>query len=78
MRLKMLLVSLLYLQMIGTACAAVFRASAVVVDITPNDPQWLGGYAARQSDGVNDRLYHRIAVLDDGKTAVFFISTIQQ
>jgi neutral ceramidase len=75
MQLKLLLVSLVYLQMIGTACAAVFRASAVVVDITPNDPQWLSGYAARQSDGVNDRLYHRIAVLDDGKTTVFFIST---
>jgi hypothetical protein len=71
----MLLVSLLYLQMIGTAGAAVFRASAVTVDITPNDPQWLSGYAARQSDGVNDRLYHRIAVLDDGKTTVYFVST---
>jgi neutral ceramidase len=75
MRLKMLLVSLLYLQMIGTACAAIFRASAVVVDITPSDPQWLSGYGARQSDGVNDRLYHRIAVLDDGNTTVYLIST---
>jgi hypothetical protein len=62
-------------QLVGTASAGTFRASAVKVDITPSSPQWLAGYKARQSDGVRDRLYHRIAALDDGKTTVYFVST---
>jgi hypothetical protein len=57
------------------AGAADFRASAVRVDITPTEPQWLLGYQARQSDGVNDRLYHRVAALDDGTTRLFIISS---
>jgi neutral ceramidase len=63
------------LQFAVSAYAGTLRASAVQVDITPTSPQWLAGYAARQSDGVHDHLYHRIAVLDDGKTTVFFVST---
>ena len=57
------------------AGASEFRASAVRVDITPTEPQWLLGYQARQSDGVNDRLYHRVAALDDGTTRLFIISS---
>lgn len=52
-----------------------FRASAVKVDITPSGSKWLAGYPARQSTGVHDRLFHRIAALDDGHTQFFLISS---
>ncbi len=62
---------------IGVASAAGtgFRASVARVDITPAEPQWLLGYQARQSDGINDRLYHRVAVLDDGRAQLFIVSS---
>jgi len=65
----------LNLQFAAASHAAAFRASAVSVDITPDSPQWLSGYSARQSNGVRDHLFHKIVALDDGKTAVYFIST---
>ncbi|MCA9410412.1 MAG: hypothetical protein KC944_04330, partial [Candidatus Omnitrophica bacterium] len=43
-----------------------FRAACVKVDITPETPQWLHGYGPRKSDGVHDKIYHRIVVMDDG------------
>lgn len=52
-----------------------FRASVVKVDITPDRPQWLLGYGARQSTSVHDRIYHRIVAMDDGKTQFFLISS---
>jgi len=52
-----------------------FRAAAVKVDITPKTPQWLMGYAARQSTGVHDPISHRIAAIDDGSTQVFLIAS---
>lgn len=52
-----------------------FRAAVVKVDITPESPQMLLGYQARRSDGVHDKIYHRIVALDDGKTQFFIIST---
>ena len=55
--------------------AAEFRAACVQVDITPDTPQWLHGYAPRQSTGVHDRLYHRIAALDDGATAFYLVAS---
>jgi len=51
------------------------RAAVVKVDITPEKPQWLLGYQARQSTGVHDKLYHRILVLDDGTTELALVST---
>ena len=75
MQMRIPVVLLVCFQLVGTACAGVFRASAVKVDITPSSPQWLEGYGARKSDGVRDPIYHRIAALDDGDTTVFFIST---
>ena len=54
-----------------TLSAATFRAAAVKVDITPATTQWLMGYAPRQSNGVHDRIYHRIVAMDDGH--VFFL-----
>jgi hypothetical protein len=51
------------------------RASAVKVDITPETPQWLMGYQARQSTGVLDRIYHRVVALDAGGTAFYLISS---
>jgi neutral ceramidase len=54
---------------------AAFRASAVEVDITPDTPQWLMGYAARQSTGVHDKIYHRIVAMDDGTTQFYLVSS---
>ncbi len=52
-----------------------FRASVVKVDITPDNPQMLLGYGARKSDGIHDRIYHKVVAMDDGKTQFFLIST---
>lgn len=57
------------------AVLAEFRAAVVKVDITPTDPQPLLGYQARTSTGVHDRLYHRIAAMDDGVLQFFLVST---
>lgn len=54
---------------------ASFRASAVETDITPNTPQWLMGYQARQSTGVHDKIYHRIVAMDDGKTQFYLVAS---
>ena len=54
---------------------AEFRAACVKVDITPDTPQWLHGFAPRQSTGVRDRIYHRIAAMDDGASAFYLVST---
>lgn len=75
MKPKSSLLLLLPLLLLGSAYGAGFRASAVEVDITPDSPQWLLGYGARQSDGVHDHIYHRIAALDDGNRTIYFIST---
>jgi neutral ceramidase len=61
--------------MAALAQAASFRAAAAKVDITPKDSQWLMGYAARQSTGVHDRIYHRVVAMDDGATQFYLIST---
>jgi hypothetical protein len=58
-----------------TLGAAPFRASVVKIDITPDQPQWLLGYAPRQSTGVHDHLHHRIVAMDDGATQFYLIST---
>jgi neutral ceramidase len=60
---------------LAAAVNAEFRAAAVKVDISPKTPQWLMGYGARQSTGVHDAIFHRIAALDDGSTQVFLIAS---
>ncbi len=60
---------------VGQAALDQFRAACVKVDITPDTPQWLHGYAPRQSEGVHDRIYHRIAAMDDGDKTFFLVST---
>jgi neutral ceramidase len=55
--------------------AAGFRAAVVKLDITPSEPKWMVGYAARQSTGVHDRLFHKILVLDDGRGEFVLVST---
>lgn len=59
----------------ATAAAGQFRAACVKEDITPDTPQWLHGYRPRRSEGVHDRIYHRIAAMDDGTTTFFLVST---
>ncbi len=53
----------------------IFRAAVVKVDITPEEPQMLAGYPERKSTGVHDRIFHRIVILDDGKTQFCLVST---
>ena len=71
-----LLALLLLSQIFGSVVyAGVFRAAVVKVDITPDNPQMLLGYQARQSTGVHDKIYHRIIALDDGTTQFFIVSS---
>lgn len=65
----------LFFAAVALAARAEFRAAAVKVDITPKSPQWLMGYGARQSTGVHDPIFHRIAALDDGATQIFLIAS---
>lgn len=71
------LVILLTLLALGwpSPARADLRAAATKVDITPQNPQWLLGYQARQSTGVLDRIYHRVLALDAGGTPFYLIST---
>src|SRR5262245_57646504 len=54
---------------------AEFRASVVKVDVTPTASKWLLGYAARQSTGVHDPIFHRVVAMDDGETKIILVST---
>jgi hypothetical protein len=47
----------------------------VKVDITPETPQFLAGYGARESNGIHDHIFHRIVVMDDGLTQFFLVSS---
>ena len=44
-------------------------------DITPQNSQWLLGYQPRQSNGVHDRIYHRVLALEAGPTQFYLISS---
>ena len=57
------------------AASSAFRAAAVKVDITPQNSQWLLGYQARQSNGIHDRIYHRVLALEAGPTQFYLISS---
>ncbi len=59
----------------ASSARADLRAAAVKVDITPQNPQWLLGYQARQSNGVHDNIYHRVMALDTGAAPFYLIST---
>jgi neutral ceramidase len=69
------LLFLLCLVLSGKASGGSFRAAVVKVDITPETPQFLAGYGARESNGVHDHIFHRIVVLDDGVTRFFLVSS---
>jgi hypothetical protein len=54
---------------------AALKAAVVKVDITPERPEWLLGYGARQSNGTHDPIFHRVLLLDDGKTQFAWASS---
>jgi hypothetical protein len=58
-----------------TTTKGTLRASAVKVDITPQNSQWLSGYGERQSTGVLDPIFHRVIALDAGGTQFYLISS---
>ncbi len=59
----------------ASAAPSGLRAAVAKIDLTPEKPKNLLGYAARQSTGVLDRIHHRILVLDDGATRFFLVSS---
>ena len=67
--------ALVTILMSATALMGEFRAAAVKVDITPQSPQWLLGYAPRKSSGTHDPIYHRVLALDDGRTQFYLAAT---
>jgi neutral ceramidase len=73
----MRIIFITFLLLAGLAAAAQknFRAAVVKINITPNSPKQLLGYAARLSTGIHDSIYHRIIVLDDGTTQFYLVST---
>jgi hypothetical protein len=75
MRLRVILFLAFFVGSGASGYASGFRAAAVEVDITPTTPQWLLGYGARQSDGVHDHIFHRIAALDDGHRTFYIVSS---
>ena len=77
-RLHILLLSVLFIfakPSFGQKQTGEFKASVVKIDITPNEPKMLLGYAARKSTGIHDRIYHRIVAMDDGVKQFFLVST---
>ncbi len=58
-----------------TLSAQTFRAAVAKTDITPDNSQQLLGYQARKSTGIHDRIYHRVVVMDDGKTRFVLVSS---
>ncbi len=61
--------------MVTQETSGTFRAACVKVDVTPDQPQWLQGYGQRLSEGVHDKLYHRIVAMDDSTTQFYLIAT---
>jgi hypothetical protein len=57
--------------------AAGIRAGAARVDITPQGPIWMSGYAVRNkpSEGVRHPIYVRALAIDAGSGPVVFVST---
>lgn len=58
-----------------SATASGFRAAAAKADITPSSPKWLMGYADRQSTGVLDHIYVRVAALEAEGVQVYLVSS---
>lgn len=71
----LLLFFLSYFSLSSVAYGNELRAAVTKVDITPDTPQFLAGYSARESTGVLDRIFHRIIVLDDGVKQFFLVSS---
>jgi Neutral/alkaline non-lysosomal ceramidase, N-terminal len=57
------------------ATAAGFRAAALKADITPETSQWLMGYAARQSTGVHDHIYHRVVAMEAAGVQFYLVAS---
>src|SRR5215217_1250577 len=72
---RSILITIVILAGFAAAAQKNFRAAVVKINITPNSPKQLLGYAARLSNGIHDSIYHRIIVLDDGTTQFYLVST---
>jgi hypothetical protein len=61
--------AILFLMIVSAAAAADYRAGISRVDITPDGPIWLSGYAARTrpSEGILNRIYAKALALEDRK-----------
>ncbi|WP_162339703.1 neutral/alkaline non-lysosomal ceramidase N-terminal domain-containing protein [Cyclobacterium salsum] len=63
------------LGVVGTTNGQQLSASVTKTDITPKDSQWLLGYGPRKSTGINDSIFHRIILLNDGRETFCLISS---
>src|SRR3954471_10970785 len=72
---SVVLLAVLLLSSVSAALSASFRAAAAEAGITPDSPQWLMGYNARQSTGVHDKIFHRVVALDDGRNQFYLVSS---
>lgn len=73
-RMWLVVLGLLLLMVCPGALSAEWKAGVATVDITPGEPIWMAGYAARTkpSEGVLQRLYAKALALEDetGKRSV--------
>ncbi len=72
-----MLAAFVILSFVSNPVFAGLKAGAVRVDITPPVGVWLSGYGHRKkpSDAVEDRLYSKALVLNDGRTKIAIVST---
>src|SRR5687768_11880211 len=82
---RCLLVSVLLLGLAFRVSAAIgdkpplrWKAGAAAVDITPEGPMWMAGYAARKkpSEGVSQKLYAKALALEDDRGGRLAIVTL--
>lgn len=73
--LQRLFLLIAFVLQIVCAEAQTFRAAVSKINITPENAQQLLGYGARKSTGVHDSIFHRVVVMDDGKTKFVLVSS---
>ena len=61
--------------MFQLASICLLLAAAAKVDITPQTSQWLMGYGPRKSTAVHDPIYHRVVVMDDGRSRFYLVAS---
>ena len=76
--LRLILLFLCVALALPAAESTAWKAGAAAVDITPEGPVWMAGYASRKkpSEGVSQKLYAKALALDDGAGGRLVIVTL--